>query len=47
MNVINTNLPGVLILQPKVFEDNRGFFKEKLPLRALPRNWNSFTICSG
>ena len=32
MNVINTNLPGVLILQPKVFEDNRGFFKENFHL---------------
>ena len=32
MNVINTNLPGVLILQPKVFEDKRGFFKENFHL---------------
>jgi dTDP-4-dehydrorhamnose 3,5-epimerase len=28
MNIINTNLPGVLILEPKVFGDERGFFLE-------------------
>lgn len=28
MNVIETNLPGVLIIEPKVFGDHRGFFKE-------------------
>lgn len=28
MNVIETKLPGVLIIEPKVFGDARGFFKE-------------------
>lgn len=28
MNVIETNLPGVLIIEPKVFGDERGFFME-------------------
>jgi len=28
MNVIETKLPGVLIVEPKVFGDQRGFFKE-------------------
>lgn len=28
MNVIETNLPGVLIVEPKVFGDQRGFFVE-------------------
>ena len=28
MNVIETALPGVLILEPKVFGDERGFFFE-------------------
>ena len=28
MNVIETSLPGVLILEPKVFADERGFFME-------------------
>lgn len=28
MNIITTNLPGVLIIEPKVFGDSRGFFLE-------------------
>ena len=28
MNVIATELPGVLIVEPKVFPDARGFFVE-------------------
>ena len=28
MNLIETLLPGVLIIEPKVFGDHRGFFKE-------------------
>tara|TARA_Y100000782_G_C10083723_1_gene223140 strand:+ start:255 stop:791 length:537 start_codon:yes stop_codon:yes gene_type:complete len=28
MNIIETELPGVLIIEPKVFGDKRGFFKE-------------------
>lgn len=28
MKVVETGLPGVLILEPKVFEDERGFFLE-------------------
>jgi dTDP-4-dehydrorhamnose 3,5-epimerase len=28
MNVITTDLPGVLIIEPKVFGDSRGFFYE-------------------
>lgn len=28
MNVTETDLPGVLIITPRVFEDDRGFFKE-------------------
>ena len=28
MNVIETDLPGVLIIEPKVFPDARGFFVE-------------------
>ncbi len=28
MNVIETAIPGVLIIEPKVFGDNRGFFTE-------------------
>jgi len=28
MNVIQTEIPGVLIIEPRVFSDPRGFFKE-------------------
>lgn len=28
MNVITTDLPGVLIIEPRVFGDSRGFFYE-------------------
>lgn len=28
MNVLKTNLPGVLVIEPKVFGDDRGFFLE-------------------
>lgn len=35
MNVIETDLPGVLILEPRVFGDERGFFLE---------SWNARTF---
>ena len=35
MNVIQTALPGVLILEPKVFGDARGFFYESFNKKTL------------
>lgn len=35
MNVVPTQLPGVLILEPKVFGDERGFFYESFNARAF------------
>ncbi|MHC8364685.1 dTDP-4-dehydrorhamnose 3,5-epimerase [Pseudomonas sp. ZT5P21] len=35
MNVIETALPGVLILEPKVFGDERGFFYESFNAKAF------------
>lgn len=35
MNVIPTRLPGVLILEPKVFEDTRGLFYESFNARTF------------
>lgn len=35
MNVIETKLPGVLILEPRVFSDQRGFFVETFRETAL------------
>ncbi|MBO4446883.1 MAG: dTDP-4-dehydrorhamnose 3,5-epimerase [Bacteroidales bacterium] len=33
MNVINTEIPGVVILEPRVFRDERGWFMEFFNLR--------------
>ena len=35
MNVIQTALPGVLVLEPKVFGDERGFFMESFNQRRF------------
>ena len=35
MNVVTTDLPGVLILEPKVFGDERGFFYESFNAKAF------------
>ena len=35
MNVRQTPLPGVVVLEPKVFRDDRGFFTETFNTRAL------------
>lgn len=35
MKVVETGLPGVLILEPAVFEDERGFFVESWNARAF------------
>ena len=35
MNIVETRLPGVLIIEPKVFGDERGFFME---------TWNAKTF---
>lgn len=44
MNVIETSLPGVLVLEPRIFRDERGFFFETFNLAAmvelgLPSEW--------
>jgi dTDP-4-dehydrorhamnose 3,5-epimerase len=44
LNVIETSLPGVLILEPRIFRDDRGFFFETFNLaamieRGLPAEW--------
>ena len=35
MNVVQTALPGVLLLEPRVFSDDRGFFFESFNARAF------------
>lgn len=38
MEVINTEIDGVVILRPKVFEDARGYFFESFSQREFDRN---------
>jgi len=35
MNFVKTDIPGVVIVEPKVFGDNRGFFMESWSKRAF------------
>lgn len=35
MNIVQTTLPGVLIIEPKVFGDERGFFYESLDRKSV------------
>ncbi|NTV47749.1 MAG: dTDP-4-dehydrorhamnose 3,5-epimerase, partial [Chlorobiales bacterium] len=35
MKAIETSLPGVLVLEPKVFSDSRGFFYENYNLHTF------------
>ena len=35
MNIRETSLPGVVLLEPKVFRDERGFFIETFNTRSL------------
>ena len=37
MNVIKTNIPGVLIIEPRVFEDSRGYFFESFSQRVFSK----------
>ena len=36
MNIIETAIPGVLIIEPKIFGDARGFFLETFQAKATP-----------
>ena len=35
MNIIQTNIPGVLIIEPRVFKDSRGYFFESFSQREF------------
>lgn len=35
MEVIKTNIDGVVILEPRIFEDSRGYFFESFSLREF------------
>ena len=38
MNIIKTDIEGVLIIEPRLFRDARGYFFESLKKR-LPQSW--------
>ena len=40
MNVIQTNIPGVLIIEPRVFKDSRGYFFESFSQREFDEPTN-------
>ena len=37
MELIKTNIPGVVILQPRIFGDERGYFFESFSQRDFER----------
>lgn len=42
MRIIPSALPGVLVLEPEVFEDERGFFLESYNARSLAERTECF-----
>ncbi len=40
MEVIQTNIPGVLIIEPRVFKDSRGYFLESFSQREFDEPTN-------
>ena len=38
MNIIKTDIEGVLIIEPRIFEDSRGYFFESFNLRDFEEN---------
>lgn len=45
MKVTATAIPDVLVLEPKVFGDNRGFFFESFNHEAFNKAFGSKTSC--
>ena len=40
MNIIQTNIPGMLIIEPRVFRDSRGYFFESFSQREFDEPTN-------
>ena len=40
MEIIKTKIDGVVIVEPKVFGDHRGFFMESWSKRTFEEVWN-------
>ena len=37
MNIVKTNIPGVLIIEPRVFKDSRGYCFESFSQREFDK----------
>ena len=40
MEIVKTNIPGVLIIEPRVFKDSRGYFFESFSQREFDEPTN-------
>lgn len=40
MNIIKTNIEGVLVIEPRLFRDARGYFFESFNERELKIRWS-------
>lgn len=40
MEIIKTNIPGILIIEPRVFKDSRGYFFESLSQKEFDEPTN-------
>ena len=47
MNIIKTEIPDVLIFEPKVFGDHRGYFFESFRQDVFEKAVGKNSICSG
>ena len=47
MNVIKTNIEGVLIIEPRLFRDARGYFFESFSEREFQRKWSHWLWLQG
>ena len=46
MNWLETKLHDCVIIEPKVFGDERGFFLETFQAERYARGWNYFAVCA-
>ena len=44
MNIIQTSIDGVLIIEPRVFKDSRGYFFESFSQREFDENRRTTNI---
>ena len=44
MQIIKTNIPGVLIIEPRVFKDERGYFFESFSQREFDEPTNEARV---